>query len=164
MACFERCTAPPWDWGWRAWGRFGTLGGGHCPISDPQRSQSAAANLQAGKPADYAEGCVETKYRESHGVWIVRQPQTGGRASSPSAPPAPIWAASRCGRKASRGFAVRVTAARSPGGEQRRGPAPRPLERCAIRIAEDGQIEIDTGRTFQEERGEWDEPESFVEA
>jgi cytochrome b6-f complex iron-sulfur subunit len=43
------------------------------------------------------------------------------------------------------------------------GPARRPLERCAIRLAEDGQLEIDTGRTFQEQLGEWDNVESFVE-
>ena len=42
------------------------------------------------------------------------------------------------------------------------GPAPRPLERYALRIADDGQLEVDKSRKFQEELGEWKEPESFV--
>jgi cytochrome b6-f complex iron-sulfur subunit len=42
------------------------------------------------------------------------------------------------------------------------GPAPRPLERYAIRIADDGQLEIDRSKTFQEEMGQWTDPQSFV--
>lgn len=42
------------------------------------------------------------------------------------------------------------------------GPAPRPLERYAIRIADDGQLEIDRSKTFQEEMGQWTDPSSFV--
>ena len=33
------------------------------------------------------------------------------------------------------------------------GPAPRPLERYAIRVASDGQLEVDKSRKFQEEMG-----------
>ena len=42
------------------------------------------------------------------------------------------------------------------------GPAPRPLERYAIRLADDGQIEIDKSKIFQEEIGQWTDPASFV--
>ena len=42
------------------------------------------------------------------------------------------------------------------------GPAPRPLERYAIRIADDGQLEIDRGRIFQQELGQWDDPACCV--
>jgi len=42
------------------------------------------------------------------------------------------------------------------------GPAPRPLERYAVRIADDGQLEIDKSRAFQEELGQWADPDSFV--
>ena len=42
------------------------------------------------------------------------------------------------------------------------GPAPRPLERYAIRIADDGQIEIDKSKTFQEEMGQWNDTASYV--
>jgi cytochrome b6-f complex iron-sulfur subunit len=42
------------------------------------------------------------------------------------------------------------------------GPAPRPLERCAIGLVADGQLEVDRGRTFREELGQWDDPASYV--
>jgi cytochrome b6-f complex iron-sulfur subunit len=42
------------------------------------------------------------------------------------------------------------------------GPAPRPLERYAIRIADDGQLEVDKSRFFQEEIGQWADPDSYV--
>ena len=44
------------------------------------------------------------------------------------------------------------------------GPAPRPLERYAIRIADAGQLEVDKSRAFQEELGQWADPASFVSA
>jgi len=44
------------------------------------------------------------------------------------------------------------------------GPAPRPLERYAIRVADDGQLEVDKSRFFQEELGQWADSESFVTA
>ena len=42
------------------------------------------------------------------------------------------------------------------------GPAPRPLERWAVRIGDDGQIVVDKSKKFQQERGEWTNPESFI--
>jgi len=42
------------------------------------------------------------------------------------------------------------------------GPAPRPLERWAVRIGDDGQIIVDRSRKFQNERGEWTNPDSFI--
>jgi cytochrome b6-f complex iron-sulfur subunit len=42
------------------------------------------------------------------------------------------------------------------------GPTPRPLERYAIALADDGQILVDKSRKFQEEKGEWDNPAAFL--
>jgi cytochrome b6-f complex iron-sulfur subunit len=42
------------------------------------------------------------------------------------------------------------------------GPAPRPLERWAVGIGDDGQIVVDKSRKFQAERGEWNNPDSFI--
>jgi cytochrome b6-f complex iron-sulfur subunit len=44
------------------------------------------------------------------------------------------------------------------------GPAPRPLERYAIRVAEDGLLEVDKSRLFQQELGQWKNPDSYVTA
>ena len=42
------------------------------------------------------------------------------------------------------------------------GPAPRPLERARIVLAEDGQILIDKTQKYQWEKGQWESPESFM--
>ncbi len=44
------------------------------------------------------------------------------------------------------------------------GPAPRPLERWAVSIGEDGQIVVDKSKKFQKELGQWDNPESYLKA
>jgi cytochrome b6-f complex iron-sulfur subunit len=42
------------------------------------------------------------------------------------------------------------------------GPTPRPLERYAITLADDGQILVDKSRKFQQEKGEWSNPAAFL--
>jgi cytochrome b6-f complex iron-sulfur subunit len=42
------------------------------------------------------------------------------------------------------------------------GPAPRPLERWAVSVGDDGQIVVDKSRSFHAERGEWTNPDSFI--
>ncbi len=42
------------------------------------------------------------------------------------------------------------------------GPAPRPLERWAVSIGDDGQLVVDKSKKFQYERGEWTNPESYI--
>jgi cytochrome b6-f complex iron-sulfur subunit len=42
------------------------------------------------------------------------------------------------------------------------GPTPRPLERFAISLADDGQILVDKSHKFQYEKGEWINPQSFL--
>ncbi len=42
------------------------------------------------------------------------------------------------------------------------GPTPRPLERFAIRRADDGQILVDKSLKFQYEKGEWINPQSLL--
>jgi cytochrome b6-f complex iron-sulfur subunit len=44
------------------------------------------------------------------------------------------------------------------------GPAPRPLERARIVLADDGQLLVDKSVKFQEEKGEWVKAESFLKA
>jgi cytochrome b6-f complex iron-sulfur subunit len=44
------------------------------------------------------------------------------------------------------------------------GPAPRPLERYKVLVGDDGQIVVDKSQKFQEELGQWTDPESFIQA
>jgi cytochrome b6-f complex iron-sulfur subunit len=36
------------------------------------------------------------------------------------------------------------------------------LERFKVRLTEDGQVEVDKSRVFLQEKGEWDNPESYI--
>ncbi len=42
------------------------------------------------------------------------------------------------------------------------GPAPRPLERWAISVGDDGQLVVDKSRKFQKELGQWTDGDSFI--
>jgi len=42
------------------------------------------------------------------------------------------------------------------------GPAPRPLERFMIYLADDGKIVVDKTKSFKFEKGEWEREESFL--
>jgi cytochrome b6-f complex iron-sulfur subunit len=43
------------------------------------------------------------------------------------------------------------------------GPAPRPLERYRVTLAEDGQVLVDKSRKFQWEKGQWSDPDAFLQ-
>jgi cytochrome b6-f complex iron-sulfur subunit len=42
------------------------------------------------------------------------------------------------------------------------GPAPRPLERWALSVGDDGQLVVDKSRKFQKELGQWADSDSYV--
>jgi len=44
------------------------------------------------------------------------------------------------------------------------GPAPFPMYRCEVTLADDGQIVVNKGRLYAWEKGEWDDPRSFIAA
>jgi len=119
--------------------------------------------FRVGKLENYEPGKVETKYTDRFGVWIVRGEFQGKpqiyvlRAVCTHLGCTPIWLESeqkfKCPCHGS-GF--------HKDGMHFEGPAPRPLERFAIRVADDDQLEVDKSRTFRQELGEWEDPDSFV--
>jgi nitrite reductase/ring-hydroxylating ferredoxin subunit len=119
--------------------------------------------FKVGFPQDLATGEVNTRYKPQHGVWIVRDRYRGQsqiyalRAVCTHLGCIPNWLDSEQSFQCPCHGSVF-----SKDGINVEGPAPRPLERYAIRIADDGQLEIDTSRTFQEELGQWSDRSSFV--
>lgn len=119
--------------------------------------------FKVGFPGDYAPGQVETKYKAQFGVWIVRYEYEGVpqvyaiQSVCTHLGCTPNWLEGeqkfKCPCHGS-GF--------YKDGVNFEGPAPRPLERYAIRLADDGQLEVDKSRKFFEEKGEWKDPASFV--
>ena len=120
-----------------------------------------------GFPDEYADG-VDERWKDRFGVWIVRTPfdvvheASGFYALFSTCTHlgcTPNWLAAENKFKCPcHGSGFRST------GVNFEGPAPRPLERARIVLAEDGQILIDKSRKFQSELGQWTDPESFLEA
>ena len=109
--------------------------------------------FKAGFPEEFAKGKVDERFKAAYGVWIVRE-ETGFYALSTICTHlgcTPNWLSAdekfKCPCHGS-GF-VRS-------GINIEGPAPRPLERYKIVLAEDGQILIDKNTKFQQEKGQWE--------
>ncbi len=117
--------------------------------------------VKVGFPAEYGEvGVVYTQWKQKGGFWLVRTAE-GIYALSTVCTHlgcTPNWLDMeqkfKCPCHGS-GF--------HRSGINFEGPAPRPLERFRIVLAEDGQILVDKSKKYQQERGEWEESESFLE-
>ncbi|GMR22066.1 MAG: Rieske 2Fe-2S domain-containing protein [Acidobacteriota bacterium] len=117
------------------------------------------SSFKAGFPTDFAIGVVDTRFKEAYRVWIVRNDE-GMYALSTICTHlgcTPNWLEAenkfKCPCHGS-GFYM--------SGINFEGPAPRPLERFRIVLAEDGQVLIDKSRIYKQEAGQWSDPESFL--
>ena len=121
------------------------------------------SKFKVGTPDQYEEGKVVERYKEQN-AWIVRNRDERGRdiiyALSTTCTHlgcTPNWLESDKKFKCPcHGSGFRIS------GVNFEGPAPRPLERWAVRVADDGQILVDKSKKFQKELGQWDDPESFI--
>ncbi|MFQ6113100.1 MAG: ubiquinol-cytochrome c reductase iron-sulfur subunit [bacterium] len=117
--------------------------------------------FKAGYPDDYPVGTVSTKWVKDKRVWIVRNEQGFYAifAQCTHLGCTPRWLEAenkyKCPCHGS-GFTRE--------GVNFEGPAPRPLERVRIVLAEDGQLLVDKSIKFREEKGEWGRPGSFLAA
>jgi cytochrome b6-f complex iron-sulfur subunit len=116
-------------------------------------------SFKAGFPSDYTVGKVDERWKEKYAVWIVRN-DTGLYALSTVCTHlgcTPNWLPAENKFKCPcHGSGYYMT------GVNFEGPAPRPLERFKIVLGDDGQIFIDKNQKFQQEKGQWDDPESFL--
>jgi len=115
--------------------------------------------FKAGFPSDFQVGTVDQRFKESFGVFIVADDKGIYvlRAVCTHLGCTPNWLEAenkfKCPCHGS-GF--------YRSGINYEGPAPRPLERYRIVLAEDGQILVDKTKIFAQEKGEWSSPESFL--
>ncbi len=115
--------------------------------------------FRAGTPDDYEVGQVSERFKDQHGVWIVRSDEMIYALSTECTHLGctPIWSASEAKFKCPcHGSGFYKT------GVNFEGPAPRPLERFRITLSDDGEIVVDKTKKFQEEKGEWKDPDSFI--
>ncbi len=118
-------------------------------------------SFKAGYPDDFLVGRVDERYKNKFGVWIVRNTEGFYALSTvcthlgciPNWQPAEKKYKCPCHGS---GF--------YKDGINFEGPAPRPLERFKITLADDGQIQIDKSQTYLFEKGQWSDPDSFLKA
>jgi cytochrome b6-f complex iron-sulfur subunit len=112
----------------------------------------------AGFPNTYSLG-VDERYKEAHRVWIVRE-TTGFYVLSTICTHlgcTPNWLLAEQKFKCPcHGSGYYVT------GINFEGPAPRPLERFNVTLADDGQLVIDQSVKYQYELGQWGLPGSYL--
>lgn len=123
------------------------------------------SKFKVGFPSDMSPGVVNERFKAQYGVWIVNATYNGSQEIYALSTVCthlgctPNWLEAeqkfKCPCHGS-GFYI--------DGVNFEGPAPRPLERFAISIAGDGQLEVDKSQIFQQEKGEWANPASFVPA
>ena len=157
--------------GWMglAWGSFTAATAGCLAATGrfmfPNVLNEPPQQFAIGFPEDYGEG-VDERFKDRFGVWIVRTDNDFTHEASgfyalfsvcTHLGCTPNWLSAenkfKCPCHGS-GF--------RPTGVNFEGPAPRPLERTRIVRAEDGQILVDKSRKFQQELGQWTDPESFL--
>ena len=129
----------------------------------PNILREPPSRFTVGRPDQFAPGQVEEKYKAQFGVWIVNTEYKGEpqifalKSVCTHLGCTPNWLEAeqkfKCPCHGS-GF--------YKDGINFEGPAPRPLERYAISLASNGEIQVDKSRTFQEEMGQWKDPTCFV--
>lgn len=119
--------------------------------------------FKIGPGTDYGNGTVSTKWKAQFGVWIVNDEVDGQQM---------VYALSTvcthlgCTPNWLEGEQKFKCPCHGSGfyktGINFEGPAPRPLERYGIRLAEDGMLEVDKSVKFQRELGQWEIAASYV--
>jgi len=121
------------------------------------------STIKVGPTTQFEPGEVNERWKAEWGFWIVRSVYNGQDmlyalstiCTHLGCPP--NWLAGeqkfKCPCHGS-GFYV--------SGINFEGPAPRPLERFKVSVGDDGQIVVDKSQKYQEELGQWNDPDSFI--
>jgi cytochrome b6-f complex iron-sulfur subunit len=139
------------------------LGGGLQRFLYPNVLSEPPSKFKAGFPDSYEEGKVNERFKDQN-AWIIRDRDAKGRSFMYALSTTcthlgctPNWLEReekfKCPCHGS-GF--------YKSGINFEGPAPRPLERWAISLGDDGQVIVDKSQKFQFEQGKWDDPNSYI--
>jgi cytochrome b6-f complex iron-sulfur subunit len=144
-----------------SWGGFGVFSGISLLAAVrsffPRVLFTPPSTFKAGFPGDYPMGEVSERYKKDYRVWIVRDP--GGfyaiYAKCTHLGCTPRWLATESKFKCPcHGSGYYKT------GVNFEGPAPRPMDRVRISMAEDGQLLVDVSVKYL--FGTWDKPGAFL--
>ncbi len=116
-------------------------------------------SFKAGSVDEFPIGEVSEKYKRNFRVWIIRERRGiyALYAKCTHLGCTPRWLKSdakfKCPCHGS-GFYL--------SGVNFEGPAPRPLERVRVTLAEDGQVLVDVGIKYRQEKGDWKKPGAYL--
>lgn len=116
-------------------------------------------SFKIGFADDYKVGEVDIRWKKQHAIWVVRTSEFIYALSTVCTHLGctPNWLGNERKFKCPcHGSGFRKS------GINFEGPAPRPLERFKIALADDGQIFVDKSKIYQYEKGQWNDPESFL--
>ena len=108
------------------------------------------STFKAGFPGDYPVGEVSEKYRSDQRTWIVREPQGFYAifAKCTHLGCTPLWSATESKYKCPcHGSGYYRT------GYNFEGPAPRPMDRFKLSLADDGQLIVDKSKVYKMQPG-----------
>ncbi len=158
-------------WMGLAWGAFSAASAAALAATGrfmfPNVLNEPPQQFKAGFPNEYGMG-VDERWKEKFGVWLVRTPEDVDRHLSGFYVLISVCTHLGC----TPNFLSAENKFKCPchgsgfrtSGVNFEGPAPRPLERARIVLADDGQILVDRSRKFQRELAQWADPEAFLEA
>jgi cytochrome b6-f complex iron-sulfur subunit len=129
----------------------------------PNILREPPSKFKVGFPDQFAPGQVEEKFKAQFGVWITNVEYKGKQEIAALKSVCTHLGCTPNWLEAEQKFKCPCHGSGFyKDGINFEGPAPRPLERYAISIGNDGQIEVDKSRTFHEEMGDWSDPASFI--
>lgn len=145
--------------GWAGFvGASAATGAGLVRFMFPSVTFEPPQQFKVGFPTAFSVGVSES-FKSQYGVWICRNDEQiyALIAICTHLGCAPAWLEGerkfKCPCHGSGFYASGVNF---------EGPAPRPLERAAIKIDDDGQLLVDKNRKFLYELGQWEDPASYV--
>jgi len=119
--------------------------------------------FKVGYPEEYPPDSVSEAFKKKNGVWICNEEYNGQQilyalfTICTHLGCTPNWLEAdskfKCPCHGSGFYASGVNF---------EGPAPRPLERAKVFIGDDGQVVVDKTKKFLQEKGQWDDPDSFI--
>jgi cytochrome b6-f complex iron-sulfur subunit len=145
------------------WGMFTAFTGitllGFMRSAFPRVLFQPPTTFKAGFPKDFTVGEISEKFKKDFRVWIIRSEEGFYAlfAKCTHLGCTPRWLAAedkfKCPCHGSGFYKTGINF---------EGPAPRPLERLRITLAEDGQLVIDKGVKYLYEKGDWTKPGAFL--
>ncbi|MBI3318610.1 MAG: Rieske 2Fe-2S domain-containing protein [Candidatus Omnitrophica bacterium] len=149
-----------------AWGAFLAWLGGSLLAAlrffIPQITYDPSTLFKIGPPEDYLPGTVDERWKKKRRIWVVRDTSAEGGglyvifARCTHLGCTPNWLEGQNKFKCPcHGSGFRRV------GINFEGPAPRPLERCQLRLAEDGQVLVDVGNRYKNPK-DWKKPDAYL--